>query len=371
MISRRRFIGTAAGAGCLLLTASRLAGTAAPLLAGDSAMEARYYEKLPNRKIKCTLCPRSCIIDDLERGYCGVRENRGGVYYSLVYGRPCTIQVDPIEKKPLFHFLPSSTALSLATAGCNVFCKFCQNWEISQSRPEQVKSSDVPPEQIARLAADQCCPVIACTYNEPVVFTEYMHDIAQAANRGRIRSVMISNGYIQKQPMRDLCKVLSGVKIDLKAFTDRFYRELVAGELQPVLDTLILLREEKIWFEIVYLVIPGENDTRTELAALCHWIVTELGTDVPIHFTRFYPQYRMTNLPPTPIKTLRDARNIARDAGVHYVYTGNLPGDEGENTYCPSCNKLLIKRLGYTVVENLVKSARCYSCGQTIPGIWS
>ena len=372
MISRRKFIEKTGGAACFCLAAR--AGALGPVVRHaeeEHAVEARYYEKLANRKIKCVLCPRACVIDDLERGYCGVRENRGGTYYSLVYGKPCSLHVDPIEKKPLFHFLPSSQALSLATAGCNVFCKFCQNWEISQSRPEQVDAMDIPPDRMAVLAQKQNCPVIAFTYNEPVVFAEYMHDIAIRARALGVRSVMISNGYIQKQPMLDLCKVLDAVKIDLKAFSDRFYRDLVSGELRPVLDTLALLRMQKIWFEIVYLVIPGENDARKELTDLCRWIAAELGPDVPVHFTRFYPQYRMTDLPPTPIAILQEARQIGRDAGIHYVYTGNVPGDAGENTWCPVCDKLLIRRIGYAIIENNLIKGLCPACKQRIPGVWA
>ena len=370
MITRRCFLASAACAAPLLSVAGRSVFPASVTVEKGGTVEARYYEKLPNRKIRCNLCPRSCVIDDLERGYCGVRENRGGTYYTLVYGHPCSIHVDPIEKKPLFHFLPASRALSLGTAGCNVFCKFCQNWEISQSRPEQLEAMEIPPERMVEMARRENCPAIACTYNEPVVFAEYMHDIALSARRQGIRTVMISNGYIQKKPMLDLCRSLSAVKIDLKAFSERFYKELVSGELRPVLDTLVLLRGEQIWFEIVYLVIPGENDSRTELTSLCRWIAAELGMDVPIHFTRFYPQYRMTNLPPTPVKSLQEARKIGLEAGLNFVYTGNLPGDEGENTLCPTCHALLIRRLGYTVVENRIKSSHCPECKTTIPGVW-
>lgn len=370
MMTRRAFIGSMAGSGCWLLTSQGRSAVVRSGIAAGPPVEARWYKKLPNRKIQCELCPRRCLIDDLERGYCGVRENRGGTYYSLVYGRPCSIHADPVEKKPLFHFLPGRSAFSLATAGCNVFCKFCQNWEISQSRPEQVESVDMSPDQVAAMASRQGCPVIAFTYNEPVVFAEYLHDIARVAGRRGLRSVMISNGYIQKEPMLDLCQVLAAVKIDLKAFSERFYRDLVDGQLQPVLDTLILLREQKIWFEMVYLVLPGENDAPEELSALCHWIVNRLGAEVPLHFTRFYPQYRMTNLPPTPIRTLQLARNIALEAGVHFVYTGNVPGDTGENTYCPGCGKLLIGRMGYTVTENHLKAGSCPGCGRAIPGVW-
>ncbi len=336
----------------------------------DKLVEARYYEKLPNRKIKCVLCPRECVIDDLERGYCGVRENRGGTYYTLVYGKPCTAHIDPIEKKPFFHFLPGTTAFSIATVGCNVLCKFCQNWEISQARPEQVSSSDAPPEQIVRLARTNKCESISYTYTEPVVFTEYMYDTAVAGRREGVKSVMVSNGYIKPEPMKDLCKVLDGVKIDLKAFTERFYKELVAGKLRPVLDTLVLLRQENMWTEIVYLVIPGQNDDPKELTELCAWIRTELGQDVPVHFTRFHPQYRLTNLPPTPIATLKKAREIGLDAGLHFVYTGNIPGDPGENTYCPNCKKILIRRVGFSILEMRIKNGRCPDCSAVIAGVW-
>lgn len=367
MYSRREFICTSAAAGCCLLASMPRKTIAQSSLA---AVEARYYEKLPNRKIKCGLCPRGCVIDDLERGYCGVRENRGGTYYSLVYGRAASMHIDPIEKKPLFHFLPGSEAFSLATVGCNVFCKFCQNWELSQSRPEQVESVSAPPEKIAAAAQGNGCASIAYTYNEPVVFAEYLHDIAERAGNLGVRSVMITNGYIQAKPMLDLCRVLHAVKVDLKAFTQRFYTELVSGELQPVLDTLVLLKSAGMWTEIVYLVIPGQNDSRSELTGLCKWILDKMGADTPLHFTRFQPQYRMTNLPATPVATLQMARSLALDAGLHFVYTGNVPGDPGENTYCPSCQQLLIRRMGFTVLENKIEKNKCQKCKTTIAGIW-
>ncbi len=332
--------------------------------------EARYYEKLPNRKIKCVLCPRECIIDDQETGYCGVRENRGGTYYTLVHSRVCSANVDPIEKKPLFHFLPGSLAFSIATAGCNVECKFCQNWQISQVRPEQIQNMDLPPEQVVQYARQTNSLSIAYTYSEPVIFTEYMYDCAAAGRNSGVRSVMISNGYIQKQPMTDLCSVLHAVKIDLKAFTESFYEKLVAGKLQPVLDTLVLLKSLGMWTEIVYLVVPTHNDSPEELKALCKWIVSELGPDTPLHFSRFYPQYRLKNLPPTPISTLNVARSIALDAGIHYCYIGNIPGHEGEHTYCPSCHQTLIKRIGFKILENKLVHGTCPSCHTSIPGIW-
>ncbi len=367
--SRRAFLQSAAGGVCLLLSASAWAASA-PVTPAEKLVEARYYEKLPHRKIRCLLCPRACVIDDRETGYCGVRENRNGTYYTLVYGKPCTLHIDPIEKKPLFHFLPSSATLSLGTAGCNVLCKFCQNWEISQSRPEQLPALDLPPDKLIALTRQKQCPVIAFTYNEPVVFTEYMYDIAQIAKAGNRHTVMISNGYIQEKPLRDLCRVLSAVKIDLKAFSERFYREMVSGELKPVLDSLLILSQEKIWFEIVYLVIPGQNDDSQELKALCRWIVRELGAQVPVHFTRFHPQYRLTNIPATPLRTLEHARQIGLDAGLHFVYSGNVPGHPGENTYCPHCQKVLIQRIGFAVAANRLGDGVCPHCRQLIPGVW-
>ncbi len=367
--NRRQFLKCCA-VGCAAAGLSTIA-LALPIANEEQLFEARYYEKLPNRKIQCKLCPRECLIDDLERGYCGVRENLGGTYYSLVYGKPCTAHIDPIEKKPLFHFLPATSAFSIATVGCNVMCKFCQNWEISQSTPDQVPSFDLPPIEVARLAKQRNCASIAYTYTEPVIFTEYMYDSAVQGNELGVRSVMISNGYINPQPMKDLCQVLSGVKIDLKAYTERFYKELVAGELRPVLDTLVLLRKENMWTEIVYLVIPGQNDDSKELTELCAWIRRELGEDTPLHFTRFHPQYRLKNLPSTPLSTLRTARQIGLDSGLHYVYTGNVPGDDGESTYCPGCGKQVVRRIGFAVVSNSLDSGACDACGHKIAGVWT
>ncbi len=365
MYSRRNFIRHCGASGCVLLAHGLTA-----FGKEYQPVEARYYQKMENRKIKCVLCPRECVIDDLERGYCGVRENQGGTYYTLVYGRPCSVHADPIEKKPLFHFLPSSRAFSIATAGCNVMCKFCQNWEISQTRPEQIKAYDMPPDMVVKLAQENSCRSIAYTYTEPVIFTEYMYDIARRGRNAGVKSVMITNGYINAGPMNDLCSVLDGVKIDLKAFTERFYKELVSGELRPVLDTLVLLRKNNMWTEIVYLVIPGQNDDPKELKEMCKWIVSELGPETPVHFSRFHPQYRLTNIPATPVSTVKTARQIGLDSGLFYVYTGNVPGDPGESTYCPECGTTLVKRIGYHVQRNAVQKGHCPDCGKKIAGIW-
>ena len=289
---------------------------------------------------------------------------------ALVYGQPCAVHVDPIEKKPLFHYFPGAQAFSLATAGCNFNCRFCQNWEISQRRPEQVKTISLPPAAVIRQAQSQACPIVAHTYSEPTVFYEYVRDCAALGREKGVPNVMISNGFIQKKPLRELCRVLGAVKIDLKAFTEKFYREQCGGELQPVLDTLLTLRDEAIWFEIVMLLIPGLNDSRQEIERMCRWIARELGPDVPLHFSRFTPSYKLKNIPPTPPATLKLAQAIGRDAGISFCYVGNLLSDAG-NTYCPNCGKLLIRRLLYSIEKEGLSGNRCRFCQTVIPGVFA
>ncbi|UCC44719.1 MAG: AmmeMemoRadiSam system radical SAM enzyme [Candidatus Zixiibacteriota bacterium] len=335
-----------------------------------SEVEARYYRRLDGGGIECELCPRHCRITDLERGYCGVRENRGDVYYTLVYGLPCSLNIDPIEKKPLFHFLPGTTAFSLATAGCNVNCKFCQNWEISQSRPEQTNNLDFGPEAIVRMCRARSVPSIAYTYSEPVVFFEYMYDTAVMGREQSIKSVVITGGYIEEKPLADLLSVVDAIKVDLKAIREDYYREVVRGELKPVLDRLVQMRKSGVWLEIVYLVVPTLNDSEADFRDLSVWIKNYLGTDVPVHFTRFHPQYLLQNLPVTPQRTLETAHRIAKAEGLEYVYLGNLPGHPFESTYCPGCNEPLIERRGYRIHRNVVSDARCPKCNRQIPGVF-
>jgi pyruvate formate lyase activating enzyme len=332
--------------------------------------EARFYQKLANREIKCKLCPRECVVGDMERGYCGVRENRGGIYRTLVHSRVCTAHVDPIEKKPLFHYLPGSTAFSLATAGCNVNCKFCQNWEISQVRPEDVPSSYLPPRRVAELAQQSHCPTIAYTYSEPVVFSEFMMDAADAGHAAGVRSVVVSNGFIQEAALRAAFGKMDAVKIDLKAFSESYYRDVVTGNLRPVLDTLVTLRKMNKWTEIVYLVVPSRNDSDAELSGLVRWIKENLGADVPLHFSQFHPEYLLKNLPITPVSTLERAKAIADAEGLHYVYIGNVPGHPAQNTYCPKCRRMLVERMGFTASQMLIRKGRCPFCQQAIPGVW-
>jgi pyruvate formate lyase activating enzyme len=330
--------------------------------------EALFYKKLSGGGIECGICPRHCRVTDLERGYCGTRENRGDVYCTLVYGKPCSLNIDPIEKKPLFHFYPGTTALSLATAGCNVNCKFCQNWEISQSRPEQTESIDLSPQGAVDLAIQRKAPNIAYTYSEPTIFYEYMRAIAEFGRQRGIRSVMITGGYIEEEPLRQLLPHLDAIKVDLKGIREDYYKSIVGGELKPVLERLVQIRKSEVWLEIVTLVVPTLNDTDAEFRELSKWIQTNLGSDVPLHFSQFYPQYLLKNLPPTPQSTLERAHSIAQSEGLEYVYLGNLPGHPAESTYCPKCRELLIERSGFRIARNNLSGNHCPKCKHEIPG---
>jgi pyruvate formate lyase activating enzyme len=332
---------------------------------------ARWWKELDGARVECGLCPKKCRVADVERGACGARENRGGKYYSRVYGRPCSLHLDPIEKKPFHHVLPGTLSLSLATPGCNIECKFCQNWEIAQVRPEQVPTFALAPEQVARLAIDNHAPTIACTYTEPVVFAEYVCDIAAAARTAGVRTLVVSNGFVLEEPLDDLAPLLAAVKVDLKAYSEKFYKEVCGAELQPVLDTLRRLRHKGTWTEIVVLIIPTLNDGDEEIRALARFVKQDLGAEVPLHFTRFHPYYRIQNLPRTPIETLERAREIALAEGVQFVYVGNVPGHPGNDTYCPGCGKVLLHRVGMATVENRLVSGACPDCRRHIPGIWT
>lgn len=339
--------------------------------AGLSRVEARYYRKLPDREIRCDLCPRFCQLGDRERGFCGVRENQNGKYYTLVYGQVASLNVDPIEKKPFFHFLPGSEAFSLATAGCNLSCKFCQNWEISQMRPEQVRNIYLPPESLVDSCLRYNCPVIAYTYTEPVIFFEYMYDSSLLARKKGLKNVVVTAGYINPEPLAELLRVVEAIKVDLKAFNQNFYTEYVRGQLQPVLDTIKQIARSGCWLEIVYLVIPTLNDHPEEIREMCRWLKNEIGPDFPLHFSRFHPMYLLKNLPPTPVSTLERLREIALAEGLHYVYVGNVPGHPGENTFCPKCGKLIIERYGYIIRKKELRGNKCRYCGQVIAGVWS
>jgi pyruvate formate lyase activating enzyme len=366
-ITRRGFVRLAAGAGLCSLPVLR-AETARG--AEVSAHEALFYAKLGDGRVKCSLCPWECTVPDGRRGRCDVRENRGGVYRSLVYGRVCAAHVDPIEKKPLFHFLPGTRAFSIATAGCNVECQFCQNWDISQALPEDLPARELPPEAVVEAARKSGSQTIAFTYSEPTIFYEFMLDTCTAAGDADVRTVSISNGFIRPEPMERLCEVISGIKIDLKGFTEEFYRKYVRGELKPVLDTIKLIHEKGVHLELVTLLIPGLNDSEKEVRELSRWVVDNVGPDVPAHFTRFHPAYKMTNLPQTPKQTVIRAREAAVDEGIRYAYVGNMSGHAYESTYCHACGRKLIERYGFYCGEPEVKDGKCAFCGAAVPGVW-
>jgi len=310
-------------------------------------------------------------VDDTERGFCGVRENRGGRYDTLVYGRPCSMNMDPIEKKPLFHVLPGSRTFSIATAGCNMDCKACQNWQISQSRPEQVRSYNLPPAELVRRARAGRSKIISYTYTEPVVYLEYVIDCARQARKAGLRNCMITGGTIEPGPLKEALAVLDAVKVDLKSFSDATYRRQCKGELKPVLRTIETVKAQGRWLEIVYLVIPTINDSAAEVKKMCRWVKATVGPDVPVHFTRFHPDYQLKHLPPTPYSTLRRCHQIARSAGLRFPYVGNVYREEGENTRCHKCRKVIINRHGFTVRLNTLKDGRCPHCKAEVPGIWS
>jgi pyruvate formate lyase activating enzyme len=330
-----------------------------------------YFTPLEGDAVRCELCPRRCRVSAGKRGFCRVRENREGKYYSLVYGNPCAIHLDPIEKKPFFHVLPGSKSLSIATAGCNFQCKFCQNWEISQAFPEDVYSYEVPPELAVKRAQEMGANSIAYTYVEPTIFYEYMLDIGTLAKKAGLLNVFHSNGFINPDPLQSLCKILDAANIDLKAFTQTFYQELCSGRLDPVLETLKILKRENIHLEITNLMIPTKNDDLSDVREMCRWVKEELGAETPIHFSRFYPLYKLRKLPPTPISTLEKARKVALACGLEYVYIGNVPNHEAWNTFCPECHKMVIQRTGYMIRDMHLKEGKCQYCGKLIPGIWA
>lgn len=321
--------------------------------------------------VKCLLCAQGCILKPGERGRCRARINAGGTLRSLVYGHPVAMDVDPIEKKPFYHFLPGRSAFSLATAGCPLSCRFCQNWEISQARPEDFPTTFVPPGAMVQAARDRAAPVIAFTYTEPTVFAEYLLDIARGAREAGMRSVLVTCGFMNEAPLDEMCDLLDAVKIDLKGFDREFYRKVCGAELEPVLRSIRQVARRGVHLEIVNLVVPTLNDSDPGLRELVRWISGELGPDVPVHFTRFHPDYQMLNLPPTPVSTLERAWEIAKTAGLRYAYVGNVPGHPGNHTHCPACGGIVIRRADFFVTAVHLRAGRCAWCGSPVAGVWA
>ncbi len=331
---------------------------------------AKYWHLLEDGRIQCDLCPRDCKLRDGQRGACFVRGRVGDIMVLTTYGRSSGFCVDPIEKKPLNHFYPGSSIFSFGTAGCNLACKFCQNWDISKSRDMDTLMDQATPEAIARAAEKHGCKSVAFTYNDPVIFAEYAMDTADACHARGIKTVAVTAGYMHDQARRDFYAKMDAANVDLKGFTDEFYVKLCGAHLQPVLDTLLYLRHETgVWFEITTLLIPGQNDSDAEITALSQWIAKELGPDVPLHFSAFHPDYKMADIPPTPAATLARARQIARAAGLHYVYTGNVHDVNGGTTCCPGCQKPVIVRDWYEIKQyRLTQNGDCPDCGTRIAG---
>jgi pyruvate formate lyase activating enzyme len=333
--------------------------------------EAMFYEKMAGNKVRCGLCRFRCLIDDGRRGICAVRENRGGTLHTLVYGKAIAEHVDPIEKKPLYHVMPGSRSFSVATVGCNFRCLHCQNYSISQAEQGTLRISgiDLPPEEIVRKALTSGCRSISYTYTEPTIFFEYAYDTAVLARKAGLRNVFVTNGYITPEALACIRPFLDAANIDLKGFSDRFYREVVHAMLPEVLDSIVEYKRQGIWIELTTLIIPGWNDADEDLRGIAGFIAEKVGVETPWHVSQFYPTYRMTDRPRTPVATLRRARQFGRDAGLRYVYEGNAPGEGGENTVCPGCGELLIERYGFSVQKNRIEAGKCPDCAALIDGV--
>lgn len=332
--------------------------------------EAMFFHRLKGQEVRCDLCAHHCVIEDGQAGICKVRANKGGTLYSLVYGKAVATHIDPIEKKPLFHFRPGSTTFSLATVGCNFRCAHCQNADISilPAHQDDIVGQDVMPEEIVAAAEKSGCQSIAYTYTEPTIFFEYAHDSARLASEKDIGNVFVTNGFMTEEALRTIQPHLDAANVDLKSFSDDHYRQVCGARLQPVLDSLQLMKNLGIWLEVTTLIIPTLNDSERELRQIAEFIFS-LGAETPWHISKFYPTYQMTHLPSTPVESLRRGREIGLEAGLRYVYTGNVPGDEGESTFCHHCGQRLIHRYGYSILENRLRESHCDRCGVEIDGV--
>jgi len=333
--------------------------------------EGKYYRPT-GPHIQCTLCPLFCVIPEGEAGMCRVRINKDRKLYTMVYGQPCSVAFHPMEQGPIFHAFPGAKCIGLATAGCNLRCKYCQNWQMSQFNAEETDNYDLPPDRVVKLANEKRVEAVVFAYTEPIVFYEYALDTAKAAKAEGLKTVLVTAGYADVPPLMDLCEYMDVIRIDLKSFSEKFYKDVVGGTLQPVLKATKAVYEQGTWLEIVDPIVTGFNDDPEEIRAMSEWMMENLGPDVPLHFLKFFPAYKMRNFPPTPEDVLTRCRQIAMDAGLNYVYVGNLPGHEGENTFCPKCKKRLIARVGYLgITENNIVDNKCKFCGHPIPGLWT
>jgi pyruvate formate lyase activating enzyme len=336
-----------------------------------SPYPARWWKVVEDQRIQCTLCPRLCTLHEGQRAFCFVRQNINQQMVLTTYGRSTGFCIDPVEKKPLNHFLPGTPVLSFGTAGCNLGCRFCQNWDISKAREVEKLSTLALPEKIARTALELGCRSLAFTYNDPVIWAEYAIDTAKACRELGIKTIAVTAGYIQKEARQEFFQWMDAANVDLKAFSEHFYEKLTFSSLEAILETLLYLKEKtSVWFEITTLLIPGENDSPEEIQQLCLWISKNLGNEIPLHFSAFHPDFKMRNPPPTPVKTLQRARKQAKDIGLHYVYTGNIHDPQGQSTYCPSCQELLIERDWYTLGKYALQKGCCVYCKTPIHGFF-
>ncbi len=377
-MKKRTFIKTsllgAGGAVCLMHPSRLFSPVFEPVPStGDDSdrfmKEAMFYSTTP-RGVKCLICPNECSIKEGAAGDCRNRMNIKGKLYSIAYGNPCAVHVDPIEKKPLFNFLPGSRSYSIATAGCNLACLYCQNWEISQTSPHETRNSDLMPLRVVEEAIKAKCASIAYTYSEPVTFYEYTYDTSKIARSKGIKNILVSAGYINEKPLRELARYIDAANIDLKSFSEDIYLKLNGGALQPILSTLKILKEMNVWLEITNLVVPSWTDDLGMIGQMCKWLVDNGFSNNPLHFSRFHPQYKLTQLPATPVNTLAKCREMAQKTGLKYVYIGNAPGLQAENTICPKCKKAVMERKGFTIVSNHVVNSRCRFCNEPIAGVW-
>jgi len=370
MLTRRGFLTQSARAAAACTIGSR--SDRALAQPRPEPREARFYKRLPDGKANCRLCFRQCVIAQGSRGFCRNRENRGGTLYSMVYGRAAAVQLDPIEKEPMFHNLPGTDILCTGTASCNFRCKFCQNWHLSQRAPEELDSITLhtSPEDIVK-AAREAGAGLSFTYNEPTVFYEFMYEIARIGKEQGLNTIFHTNGGMQADPLKALLAHMCGVTVDLKGFTADYYKDVSFAQMSPVLETVKLIKREGKWLEIVNLMVPTLNDDVKMIQEMCRWIRENLGPEVPLHFSRFFPAYRMTHLPPTPIRILEQAREIAVKEGMQFVYVGNVPGHRFNSTFCPKCNRVIVSRFHFTVMNVNIQNGKCWYCGYPIPGLWA
>ncbi|HNX74929.1 MAG TPA: AmmeMemoRadiSam system radical SAM enzyme [Candidatus Rifleibacterium sp.] len=366
-MNRRKFLQSSA----LMAGASLWRGDL-PLLAADSESRfpAESIRTLADGRLQCSLCPNACVPAEGENGLCRARGLRDGKYVSLVYGLPCVIAIDPVEKMPLFHYHVNSPAMAISTAGCNLTCQYCQNWQFSQKSPAETTNFSFRPEELIVRALDFQVQSIGFFYTEPIIYIEFMKDIARLARKSNLKTIMVTGGYISPEPLRELFELIDMFVVGFKGFNDEFYKEVIGGGIEHVQNTLKLIKGSGRHMEVVSLLIPGKNDSEEQLKTGIDWFIANLGTDVPWHFSRFAPEFKLKNLPPTPNTILEKARKMALAAGMKFVYTGNNPGQEGNHTYCPGCGKKVVERLGFKVMRSVLSRGKCPDCGLQMPGVW-